>query len=173
MRPWDRAVIQAQVKITPKTVVVIDRGSLKTLKVAHTKDIRYLVKSSGENTLRVIFGRNGPHYSQVELRSQSSEEITCSILTIHQTLGVKERIMILHKAPDLGYRLAGLASTDVVDQDYNINLLKRVLDDLSEASIDEFLVNSSFAYQPKLERQLLHKLKQLVEKTLMKDSMRL
>jgi hypothetical protein len=37
--------------------------------------------------------------------------------------------MILQKAPDLGYRLAGLASSDIVDQDYNINLMKRVLDD--------------------------------------------
>jgi hypothetical protein len=58
-----------------------------------------------------------------------------------------------------------------VDQDYNINLLKRVLDDLSEASIDEFLVNSNFVHQPKLERQLLLKVKQLVEKALMKDPM--
>jgi tmRNA-binding protein len=60
-----------------------------------------------------------------------------------------------------------------VDQDYNINLLKRVLDDLSEASIDEFLVNSKFVHQPKLERQLLLKVKQLVENALMKDPMTL
>ena len=60
-----------------------------------------------------------------------------------------------------------------MDQDYNINLLKRVLDDLSEASIDEFLVNSKFVHQPKLERQLLLKVKQLVENALMKDPMTL
>jgi hypothetical protein len=46
----------------------------------------------------------------------------------------------------MGYRLAGLASSDIVDQDYNINLMKRVLDELSEASIDEFLINSNFAH---------------------------
>jgi hypothetical protein len=70
VRPWDRAVIEASVLVTPLSVLVIDKGSLKTLKVAQIKDVKYLVISSSDNTLRVIIGCNGPHYSQVELRSK-------------------------------------------------------------------------------------------------------
>ena len=69
MRPWDRAVIEANVLVTPQTVVVIDKGSSKTFKVAQIKDVKYLVMSSNDNSMRVIFGCNGPHYSQVELHS--------------------------------------------------------------------------------------------------------